>query len=471
MSGVCLALASCSDSTERLVGEGLIAIQGGTLIDGTGAPPSPNAAIVLSGDSILRVGSVGDFQYPPSAEVVDATGMFILPGFVDMHVHPRLGAERETMQMLLAFGITTIRIPGVGFDAPDSLGIRLRNQIASGTLMGPRIFTGAKIVEGPRKAFPDDVEVRSEAEMRGEVRRQAALGVDLIKLYRSTPIDFIAAAVDEGHSLDLQVLGHLSQTSWTEAARAGIDGLVHSGHAGASWELVPLDIQAQVRMIGYAEQRDHPITYAEAYSLLVENVDLDGARFDSLVTALVANDVTVDPTLVLIETFYFGDDLNVLRRQEPEMVPASVLESWGEAWQSGNPIVLNNPVRMLTHGKPILQLAFGVVRRFHERGVRIAAGTDVGMPWITPGVSLHRELELLVEAGISEADVILIATRNGARGLDKDDLFGVIAPGLSADLVLLRQDPLINIQNTRSIETVYLGGRPYDPSMLLGDLR
>ena len=65
-------------------------------------------------------------------------------------MHPRLGAERETMQMLLAFGITTVRIPGVGFDAPDSLGIRLFNQIANGTLMGPRIFTGAKIVEGPR---------------------------------------------------------------------------------------------------------------------------------------------------------------------------------------------------------------------------------------------------------------------------------------------------------------------------------
>ena len=103
--------------------------------------------------------------------------------------------------------------------------------------------------------------------------------------------------------------------------------------------------------------------------------------------------------------------------------------------------------------------------------MNVAVGTDVGMPWITPGVSLHRELELLVEAGIPEAEVILLATRNGARGLGKEDLFGVIAPGLSADLLLLRRDPLIKIQNTRSIETVYLGGRPFDPSVLLGDLR
>jgi imidazolonepropionase-like amidohydrolase len=124
----------------------------------------------------------------------------------------------------------------------------------------------------------------------------------------------------------------------------------------------------------------------------------------------------------------------------------------------------------LPEGKVIWPIAMEIVRRLHASGVNVAAGSDVGMPWITPGVSLHRELELLVEAGIPEADVILSATRNGARGLGKEDLFGVIAPGLSADLLLLRQDPLVKIQNTRSIETVYLRGRPYDPSVLLADL-
>ena len=186
--------------------------------------------------------------------------------------------------------------------------------------------------------------------------------------------------------------------------------------------------------------------------------------------ALVAHDVTVDPTLVLIETFYFGDDLNVLRRQQPEMAPASVLESWGEGWQSGNPIVLNNPVRMLTHGKPILQLALGMVRRFHERGVRITAGTDVGMPWITPGVSLHRELELLVQAGIPPRQVLSIATKNGAEGLRASTTFGTIKPGLLADLVVLLENPTEDIRNTRSMEAVYKDGQRYDPQSLLADL-
>lgn len=460
MASVCLAFASCSDSAERLVGEGLIAIQGGTLIDGTGAPPSPNAAIVLSGDLILRVGTVGDFQYPPSADVVDATGMFILPGFVDMHVHPRVGAEDETLRMLLGFGVTTIRIPGVGYESPDSTGIALREATARGSLVGPRIFTGAKIIEGPTKSFPDDVEVTTEEEMRAEVRRQADLGVNLVKLYWNTPLHFIRAAIEEAHARDLQVIGHLRQSSWTEAARAGIDGLVHSGWDGPTWELVAPGEQEALRALPFPGN----------YHRFREMVDLDAPEFDSLVAALIEHEVTVDPTLVIIQSLYYGDDLSILERLEPEAASPSIHATWGDGWESANPFTMTAP-QALPEGKVIWPIAMEIVRRLHESGVNVAAGSDVGMPWITPGVSLHRELELLVEAGIPEAEVILIATRNGARGLGKEDLLGVIAPGLSADLVLLRQDPLIMIQNTRSIETVYLGGRPYDPSLLLDDLR
>lgn len=459
MASVCLAIVSCSDSAERLSGEGLIVIQGGTLIDGTGASPSTNAAIVLRGDSILRVGNVGDFEYPPSTEVVDATGMFILPGFIDMHVHPRVRAEEETLRMLLAFGVTTIRIPGVGFDAPGDLGVRLREQTASGTLVGPRIFAGGKIIEGPTKSFPDDVEVTTEEEMRAEVRRQAALGVNLVKLYWNTPIHFIRAAVEEAHALDIQVLGHLRQSSWTEAARAGIDGLVHSGWDGPTWELVDPNEQDALRALPFPEN----------YHRFRETVDLDAPEFDSLVTALIEHEVTVDPTLVIIQSLYFGDDLSILERLEPEAVSSSIHVTWGDGWQSANPFTMNAP-QALPEGKVIWPIAMEIVRRFHERGVRLATGTDVGMPWITPGVSYHRELELLVEAGISPLQVLSIATKNGAEGLRASAKFGTIEPGLQADLVVLRENPTEDIRNTRSIEAVYKDGQRYDPQSLLADL-
>ncbi len=107
-----------------------------------------------------------------------------------------------------------------------------------------------------------------------------------------------------------------------------------------------------------------------------------------------------------------------------------------------------------------------VIRRFHERGVRLAVGTDVGMPWITPGVSFHRELELLVEAGIPESDVLRLATQNGAAALGQEDRFGTIASGLFADLVVLKDDPMEDIRNSRSIEAVFKEGRRFDPVAL-----
>ena len=451
----------CSDGRELLSGSALTVLEGATLIDGTGAAPVQNAAVILDGKTILRVGRVGDFRYPNGVSIQDASGHCILPGFIDLHVHPRLGAEQETMKMLLAFGITTVRIPGVGFDAPEMMGINLRDQTADGRLDGPRIFTGGTIVEGLPKSFPEHVEVRSEAEMRSEVRRQAALGVDLFKLYWNTPRELIQVAVEEAHSLGLQVVGHLRHASWTEAAQAGIDGLAHSAGDGPTWELVSPEEREKLRSLPYRQY----------YEGLEQLVDLDSPWFNSLVTALVENRVAVDPTLVIMQTLYFGDDLDVLRRLEPEIATPAILESWGQGWEAGNPFVLQNVGDQdLTYGKGLFAMALKIVRRFHERGVRLAAGTDVGMPWITPGVSFHRELELLVEAGIPPIQVLSIATKNGAEGLKAATTFGTIAPGLQADLVVLRENPLENIRNTRSIKAVYKDGQHFDPTALLAEV-
>ena len=119
----------------------------------------------------------------------------------------------------------------------------------------------------------------------------------------------------------------------------------------------------------------------------------------------------------------------------------------------------------------MFSIALNIVRRFHQRGVRLAAGTDVGMPWVTPGVSFHRELQLMVQAGISPSQVLSIATESGAESLKSSARFGTIMPGLAADLVVLRQDPIEDIRHTRSIEAVYKEGRRFDPASLLKDLR
>ncbi len=461
-----ILLAACAGEEmqgELIVGDGVIALAGATLIDGAGADPVANAVIIIEGDRISRVGQTGEFRYGEGVSVEDLTGKFILPGFIDVHVHPRLGAEVDTMRMLLEFGVTSIRIPGVGFDGHDTLGLELRNKIEMGQIIGPRITTGAKIVEGPTKTFPDDVEVHTVEEMRAEVRRQADLGVDLVKLYWNTPLEFVRAAVGEAHGRGLQVLGHLRATSWTEAAKAGIDGLVHNVPSSLAWELAPpaeRDVLRTFRNEG---------AWWEFYAGLESLIDLDGPWFDELASALKNNNVTVDPTLAVLQSLAFGDDLGVLEKLHPQLAASSIHEGWGEGWETGNPVALNSP-QEITFGKGLFPIAKEVTRRLHARGVRLAVGTDVGMPWITPGFSFHREMELLVEAGIAPADVLVLATRNGAETIRAGDERGTVEPGKLADLVVLRDSPLEAISNTRSIEAVYKGGQRLKLQTLLPDV-
>ena len=447
-----LLLLSCSKPGELITGTGLTVLEGATLISGTGAAPQHESVIVIEGERILRVGRVGEFRYDEGVTVENLSGKYVLPGFIDVHVHPRLGAEADTMRMLLEFGITSIRIPGLGFEQHDMHGIELRDKIEKGRMVGPRINTGAKIIEGPTKTFPPDIEVHSIEEIRAEVRRQADLGVDLVKLYWNTPPEFVRAAIDEAHGLGLQVLGHLRTTSWTDAAKAGIDGLVHNIPSSLAWELAPPDERMAL------SQLRRPGSYRDFYARLANLIDLDGPWFDELVSALKDSNVTVDPTLVTLQTLAFGDDLGVLKKLEPQLATSAIHATWGENWQAGNPYALNGP-QQPTSGKALFPIAKEVTRRFHSRGVHLAVGTDVGMPWITPGVSFHREMELLVEAGIAPADVLVLATRNGAEAMQVDDERGTIQPGKLADLVVLRDSPLEAISNTRSIEAVYKGGQ------------
>jgi hypothetical protein len=218
-----------------------------------------------------------------------------------------------------------------------------------------------------------------------------------------------------------------------------------------------------------ALRRESPRRYFER---LAELIDLKASQFDTLVSELVQNHVTVDPTLVIMQSLYYGDDLSVLNQLEPNSAPPSVQATWGLDWQLANPVLKRDAgTKDLPYGKHLFARALEIVREFHRRGVRVAIGTDVGMPWITPGVSLHREMQLMVEAGIPPREVLLLATKNGAEGLKSAKKFGTIAPGMSADIVVLRADPTADIRNTRSIESVYREGRKFDPRALLSQLR
>ena len=224
----------------HLLAAAAILVRGVTLIDGTGAAPRPDSSVVIQDGRIAAVGSAQEIEAPPGAQVLDGRGKFLLPGYVDMHAHvtylewKRGGkglskgvfdrkTSEKTLKLLLAHGVTTARNPA----APSQEGVRLRDDIDSGRLVGPRIFTAGEILDKTSSFDGLTRPVSTVEDVRREVARQARFGVDYIKLYANLPPELVAAGVEEAHARHLKALGHLQATSWTEAAGMEIDGLSH----------------------------------------------------------------------------------------------------------------------------------------------------------------------------------------------------------------------------------------------------
>ncbi len=344
-------------------------------------------------------------------------------------------------------GVTTVRDPGG--DAATL--VQLRDEIASGTRAGPRMRVAGSVID--RTAFAGlTVQITDEASLRAEVRRQAEAGVDMVKLYVTLTPDLIAAGVDEAHRQGIPAVAHTLLTTWTDAARAGLDGIVHILPGSA--ELLPAERRAQ-----FAQE----MAGTQFLFTWFEHVDLDSAEIREMIDALVKHEVTVDPTLVMWETIVRGDDDAVIHSADLRLAAPSMVENWRSSFTM-------NPGWQATdfeRGRAAFGQALAFARLLHVSGVVLTAGTDANNPWVVAGASLHRELELLVQAGIPPLEVISIATRNGAQVLGLLDEVGTIEVGKVADVLLLGSDPALDISATRDIVTVIQGGRVLDHAGLL----
>jgi len=455
-----LVATGCAQGPELIEGENLLILEGATLIDGTGAAPRHASAVIIDGSRILRVGEAGDFRYPSDAMVIDLADRWLLSGFMDLHFHiwdPE--HQAEALETLLQFGITTFRSPATAL----AIGPPLRGQIAAGEILGPRMFASGPLIDRPGSLWsgaPHAVEVATAEEVRAEVRRQAEAGVDYVKFYAHLSPDIIRAGIEEAHALGIKTIGHLGKTGWAEAAAMGIDAVTHSGTGAPTWEFVPLE--ERPRFIDFYAPHQKPEFDPTLFRPWREVVDLDGPEMAAVVSALAKNRVEVNPTLVISEVMFWGDEPEMLEAMEPEYAPGSLASTWRAA---PHPYTASWSEEQLAEAKKVFSINLGIVRRLHEAGVLITTGSDFTLPWITPGVSLHREMWLLHKAGIPALEVLTIATRNGAEALGILDEVGTIEAGKRADFVILTADPLEDIRNTRTIEAVYLGGERIEPAI------
>jgi imidazolonepropionase-like amidohydrolase len=421
----------------RLIdGERVVALTGATVIDGTGAEPRQDVVVAIEKDRIVYVGDRAGVRLGRKVKSVDLAGRWLVPGFIDTHVHiPGPDSREPFLAQVAALGTTTVR---------ESAGaqMELRDLVAKGDVLGPRIVAAGLLIDGKDSFFAWAAHVETEEEIRALVRKQVEQKPDFIKLYVGLPPALVKVAIEEAHAHGVRVMGHLGKTTWGEAAELGIDSLAHSGHWGLAHSVVPAAYKAEFQGF-FAPNRGFRASQFRKWRQVVEPKGPEVARLAEL---LHQRHVEVHPNLVLGEAVLWGDDATVRQRLDPR---ATGRHPYSDHWSTDE----------LAEAKLAFRVLLEIIRVFHEKGVLLTAATDYLNPWMTPGVAYHRELELLAQAGIPPADVLRIATRNGAQGLGLLKETGTIEVGKAADLVVLKADPLAAISNTQKIERVFLRGR------------
>ena len=436
----------------------VIVIRGGTLIDGTGAPPVPNAVVVVRGNRIETVSRNGQASYPAGARVLEADGKFIVPGLMDAHCH----YQDWMPELMLSYGVTSVFEIGGG----GAWGLAQREAVARGKIPGPRIFVAVGSIAGARIAAVSSTAgaggalgsrqvIGTAAQGREVARRFIAAGADMVKVHRGPPLEVYQAAIDEAHRAGLPVVAQpLGPTVYArEAVLAGADILEHA--AGVGYSIV----KDPAKWEGFG-------TTIEVHSIdPTPFADMDDGKAEELIRLMVDRNVYLEPDFIAVgRGFQAGrrkfelQDYRLLQDPGLAYVPESrrrkILGTYREFDE------LDPAEWELRHKGYLNMLRF--IKMFVDAGGKVMSGTDTG-GWAVPGIGLHHELEILVEeAGLTPMQAIVAATRNPAEGFRVLDQVGTIEAGKLADLMVVNADPLQNISNLQQIEWVVKDGNLID---------
>jgi len=428
--GGLLALAVVAASGV-LAQEKIVVLEGGTLIDGTGRPPVTDAVVIVEGSRIKAVGRRGQLAIPAGATVIRTEGRTILPGLIDGHVHLR----DYQIPMFLPYGVTTI----ADIHNDTAWSIAEREALKSGRMKGPRLFVSGARVTGPLgPPTTDGSYVKDVAEARAYVRSLVKAGVDHIKVDLTITDDQLRAVIEEGNAAGLKVLGH------TQDIRKAVEmGFKHMEHT-----------DTMARSLLAQEGKEIPRgTPPEAL--------VNPALFPPLIDYMVKQGVYVNPTLVLMwggATDRWRDwtaaAAELVKDPNLAFVPADAKEAW---------------VRPLSRARAGYDNVVQFLRKYSEAGGKVLAATDTGCcTQIVPGLSLHYEMQMLTDLGITPMKAIQGATLWAAEVIGQQNDLGSVESGKLADFTIIEGNPLADIGATKNVRMVIKGGEvmdtKYDPN-------
>ena len=403
-----------------------IALVGGTLIDGTGREPIPDSVVVIEKGRIVDAGPKSRVKIPSGAQKVDARGKTILPGLWDMHAHFE---QVEWGPIYLAAGATTVRDCGNEFEFITAV----RDAVANGRGLGPRLLL-AGIVDGtgPSAIGVERVDTPEQAKMWTDKYHGA--GFQQMKIYSSVKLEEVKDVADEAHRLGMTVTGHVPiGLNAYQTIEVGQDQINHIPYI---LDIMVPPLPADASRLDQAEAR--------------ANLDLSSPAAQKAIAFLVQHGTVVDPTLAVFE-FLSASTAKPAASIEPGVTKVApelqaILTDVGP------------PSPHADINEKVFAKELAVVGALHKAGVPIVAGTDQTVP----GHSLHREIELYVQAGFTPMEAIQAATIVPARVMGLDKELGTVEAGKRADVIILDGNPLESIHNIRKVEFVITNGIMYN---------
>lgn len=388
--------------------------------DGLADEARTGMAVVISGKRIETIAradtlaaDIRRFEWP------DAT---LIPGLMDAHVH-----YSDVMgPAFLAAGVTTIR--DVGNDLEWILAQRERH--ATDLAAGPAILCCGHLLDGPVAHWPHMGRPHASPEaLRAAVRHHIDRGVNAVKLYAGITPDLMAAGIDEAHRRHTFVIAHLGATKAEEAIRAGLDEFEHLDGCGVAWRAA-------------TPEED-----------------------DAMIDLMLEHHVVINPTFVVWDRLGRILDRSFHHDERRIWAHPCHLALWDRYLSRfGAPEARWRLQEVMVHLKRFL-------RRAHRRGVTVALGTDTPFPHLVPGMSVHDELSMYTDAGLSPVEALRSATSVNAKVLGIEKKTGTLQPGFFADMVVIRGNPLDRIDDVGQVLCTIRAGRRFTPDRLLRKLK
>jgi hypothetical protein len=429
-----------------------LVVQGGRLIDGTGRLPIDNPVILVERGRFKTVGRAGQVAVPAGAEIIDARGLTILPGFIDGHAH----LEDFHGELYLHLGITTCVTIQIFQDGPWTRAQKRGTEL--GRIKGPRIWMSGRAIGGERIATdaPDgrttrgNITVTTPEQARKAVQRKKELDCDVIKLNEFLPLDLVEVVVEEAHRLGLPVTTHSMDA--IGSAKAGVDAIEHIWAVGTSSILYPP-----------SRKRLHADRLGGLIDQEIANSYYETENFGPIIDAMVEHGVAWTPTIAKWLR-PLSPSAERFRKREREILenpranlPGAVRVVTDNAYDK---LFKRYDAARLERAKIGYDKANEFIRRFVEAGGVLKEGSDP--PRGMAALLMHQALVMDVEAGVPPMAAIQAATLNVARTFKKDRDYGSVEPGKVADLSIVEGDPLTDMWATQNVKIVVKDGLRVD---------